>query len=127
MTDQRVDETLLRIPARPEYGRVVRVSAASLGLRHGLSFGDIDDLRLAIDEAVILLLDGIVDNTEIAIVFRFTDGRLELEATCDETTGASDESVARFTETCDGLLDDYHLDAAAGWLRLRKCPAPHDD
>ncbi|NDH75559.1 MAG: hypothetical protein EBY52_02160, partial [Actinobacteria bacterium] len=46
------DEVLLRIPARPEYGRVVRVGGAALGMRQGLSFADIDELRLAVDEAV---------------------------------------------------------------------------
>ena len=40
------DEVLLRLPARAEYGRIVRVGAAALGIRQGLSFSEIDDLRL---------------------------------------------------------------------------------
>ena len=72
------DEVLLRIPAQPEYGRIVRVGGAALGIRQGLSFAEIDELRLAIDEAVILLLDGsdADDDTELVTTFRFDDGRL---------------------------------------------------
>ena len=60
------------MPARPSYGRVVRVGAAALVLRQGMSFAEIDDVRLAIDESMILLLDGTDGEGVIDCVFRLS-------------------------------------------------------
>lgn len=131
MIDASTDEVLLRVPARSEYGRIVRVGAAALGLRQGMSFAEIDDLRLAIDEAIILLLDGIEGGEEseqdIHIIFRVDDGALELHA--ERSVGASlnDAAVHRFDAITSGLIDDYDLDVARGRLRLRKIAAGDDD
>jgi len=126
--DATTDEVLLCIPARAEYGRIVRVGAAALGLRQGMSFAEIDDLRLAIDEAMILLLSGLADDTEatIDIVFRSDEGKLELEASRSIGGELRDTAVHRFDAITSGLIDDYDLDLARGWLRLRKSPAPLD-
>lgn len=121
------DEVHLRVPARPEYGRLVRVGGAALGLRQGLSFTEIDELRLAIDEAVILLLDGVSAEHEIEAAFRFEGDQLELEIRGDGDGAAlSDAAVDRFDEICGPLIDDYDIDPARAWLRIRKTPAPLD-
>lgn len=44
------DEVQLAVPARPEYLRLARVTAAGLASRLGFSFDEVEDLRLAIDE-----------------------------------------------------------------------------
>ena len=91
-----------------------------------MSFGEIDDLRLAIDEAMILLLDGIDadSDVEIDIVFRTDHGQLELEANRNSDDQFRDAAVHRFDAITSGLIDDYDLDPTVGWLRLRKTPAP---
>ena len=50
------DHIRLVLPAEPDYGRIARVAASSLALRLGFSFAEIEDLRLAVDEMVILLM-----------------------------------------------------------------------
>ena len=117
---------LLRIPARAPYARLVRVGAAALALRLGMGFDEIDDLRLAIDEAMIVLLDGVDDehDVDIKVVYRVQDGRLELEATRGEADGIGEEAVHRFDAIAGGLVDDYDVDPTSGRLRLRKTPAP---
>ncbi|MEM9204056.1 MAG: hypothetical protein AAGC53_20640 [Actinomycetota bacterium] len=121
------DEVQLRVPARPEYGRIVRVGGAALGIRQGLSFTEIDELRLAIDEAIILLLDGDVDSDrEIDATFRFDGERLELELRNNGRTDLTSAAVDRFDEICSPLIDDYDIDPASAWLRLRKTPTPLD-
>ena len=116
----------LRVPARPEYGRIVRVGGAALGLRQGLSFTEIDELRLAIGEAVILLLDRASGDGEIDAAFRFDGDRLELEIQTADAGSLSDAAVDRFDEICGPLIDDYDIDPERAWLRLRKTPAPLD-
>ena len=122
------DEVLLRIPAQPEFGRIVRVGGAALGIRQGLSFAEIDELRLAIDEVVILLLDGsdADDDTELVTTFRFDDGRLEMEIHASGATELRSDAVDRFDEVCSPLIDDYDVDPERAWVRLRKTPAPLD-
>ena len=114
------DEVVLRIPARPPYGRVVRVGAAALALRQGMSFTEIDDVRLAIDELMILLLEGVNGECEIDCVFRMIDGLFELEARSTGDCPISAEAISRFEELAAGLLDDYDVDPDQGWLRIRK-------
>ena len=114
------EEIILRVPALPSYGKVVRVGAAALALRQGMSFSEIDDVRLAIDESMILLLDGTSGEGVIDCIFRMADGRFELEAsiTADHSIGA--EAIDRFEDLAADLLDDYDVDPAQGWIRIRK-------
>ena len=129
MHETDASEILLRVPARAPYARIVRVGAAALALRHGMSFGEIDDLRLAIDEAMIVLLDGLPDDhdSDIDVVFRITDGRFELEATRGEGEDVGEAAVHRFDAIASGLVDDYDIDSSHAWLRLRKTPADPDE
>lgn len=134
MVETDASEILLRVPARAPYARLVRVGAAALALRQGMGFGEIDDLRLAIDEAMIVLLDGIDDDgtgegdeIDIDVVFRVDEGRFELEATRGSSGAVSEAAVHRFDAIAGGLIDDYDIDPAHGWLRLRKTPAVHED
>jgi hypothetical protein len=116
------EEIVLRVPALPAYGRVVRVGAAALALRQGMSFGEIDDVRLAIDEAWILLLDGSDGGSDSMIdcVFRMIDGLFELEASYTGEHRIGSEAISRFEERTADLLDDYDVDPAQAWVRIRK-------
>lgn len=125
VADVQSSEILLRVPARAAYARIVRIGAAALALRQGLGFGEIDDLRLAIDEAMIVLLDGLPDdhNADIDVVFRLTDDGFELEANRSEAHDVSDAAVHRFDAIASGLVDDYDIDPSHGWILLRKTRA----
>lgn len=120
------DEVVLRVPAEAEFGRVVRVGGAAVAIRQGLSFTEIDELRLAIDESVILLLDGASEGSELLVVFRFTEAHLELEINCADTKPLTDEAIARFDGICSPLLDSYDLDPERGRLTLHKSAADHN-
>ncbi len=120
------DEVMLRVPARPEYNRIARVGAASVGLRQGMSFAAIDVLRRVIDEAFVLLLHDSEadsddsDDTELEIVFRLEDGALELQAARCTQARLDEEAVHRFDALTSGLIDDYDLDVTRARLRIRK-------
>lgn len=122
------DEVLLRVPARADYARIVRIGAASLALRQGMTFTEIDDLRLAIDEAMIVLLhphpSG--DEGDLHVTYRVTEGRFELEAVRDDGAAVAESAVSRFDELAAGLVDDYDIDTERGWLRIRKTPTGDD-
>ena len=49
--NQEYDYVEMKIPAKPEYVRVVRLTVSGVASRMGFSFDDIEDLKLAISEA----------------------------------------------------------------------------
>jgi serine/threonine-protein kinase RsbW len=53
-----VADVHISIPARPEYVHVLRKVAAGVAANLDLTFDDIEDLRLAVDEACAYLLSG---------------------------------------------------------------------
>jgi len=57
-TERPLDTVDLRVPADPAYLAVVRTAAAGLGTRLDLTLDEIEDLRIAVDEACSLLLAG---------------------------------------------------------------------
>lgn len=128
MADTETSEILLRVPARAPYARIVRVSAAALALRQGMGFGEIDDLRLAIDEAMIVLLDGLGadDDTEIEVVFRVDDGCFELDAVRGEGAVVTEAAVHRFDAIASSLVDEHRIEPDPGRVVLRKAPADTD-
>lgn len=129
MVESDASEILLRVPARERYARLVRVGAAALALRQGMGFGEIDDLRLAIDEAMIVLLDGVDatdDGIDIEVIFRVDEGRFELEATRGPSGPVSESAVHRFDAIARGLIDDYDIDRDHGRVRLAKNSAPDE-
>jgi hypothetical protein len=50
------DLVVLRVPAEPRYARVLRVAVSAYAVRLGLPSTSVEDLRLAVDEALILLM-----------------------------------------------------------------------
>lgn len=55
---QPVDRVELRVPADPAYLAVLRTASAGLAARMDLTLDEIEDLRIAVDEACALLLGG---------------------------------------------------------------------
>ena len=47
------DHVKLTVPARDEFARTVRMTAAALAGRMGMSLDDVDDVRIAVEEAFV--------------------------------------------------------------------------
>jgi serine/threonine-protein kinase RsbW len=71
------EEIQLTIPALPAYTRLVRVAVAGLATRSGFSFDEVEDLRLAVGEVCVGLLDP-DSSAQLHITFRPGDGRMEV-------------------------------------------------
>ena len=82
------DAVEVRIPAEVVYVSTLRLTAASLAARCDLTIDDIEDLRLAVDEACALLLPHAADSSTLDARFELHSGRLIVE-----TTVATDESA----------------------------------
>ncbi len=116
------DQIELELPGSPEYGRVARIAAAHLALRRGFSLNEIDDLRLVMDEAVVMLLGPGSDAERLDITYTVDGDTVKVVATA---VTAHDEPlpvdrVERFAELVGELIDEYTIDRAGRRLVLTK-------
>ncbi|MCB0996086.1 MAG: hypothetical protein KDB21_13395 [Acidimicrobiales bacterium] len=116
------DQIHLRLPARPEYGRVARVAAAHLALRKGFSIAEIDDLRLAMDEAAILLLGNRSGDATLSIIYEVDPDTVRVDARVvdDEPTELSGDRIERFVTLAGNLVDEWEVHAELGRISLAK-------
>jgi serine/threonine-protein kinase RsbW len=63
------DQVVLRLPAASAYLSVLRTATASLASRLDFTLDDIEDLRIAVDEACALLLPHAVDGSSLECAF----------------------------------------------------------
>lgn len=80
------DLVSISTPADATYVSTLRLAAASLGSRCGLTIDDIEDLRLAVDEACSLLLPHASATSELEARFELSPNQLIVSAsiTTDE-------------------------------------------
>lgn len=116
------DEIQLELPASPEYGRVARIAAANLALRRGFSLDEIDDLRLVMDEAAVMLLGPGLDAQRLDIAFSVFDNTVSVDARLQAPDDISlpIDRVERFAELVGELIDEFSIDRASRRLTLSK-------
>lgn len=111
------DRVHLSLPARPAYARVARIGAASLAHRWGFPPHQVQDLRLAIDEAIILLLAGHREEPgSIDIEYALDGAVLQIDvhagfAGSGEAPALEDDALDRFRTLAGELLSGYELGA----------------
>ena len=113
----------LALPAEPEYGRLARITASNLALRLGFTFPEIEDLRLAIDETVILLLRP--EGTAGEITLTFTVERTGLVIDAISTAGAEQAwvdqgALGRFEALVRDTVDSFVVDEQGHHVHLVK-------
>jgi anti-sigma regulatory factor (Ser/Thr protein kinase) len=117
------DRIRLVLPAEPDYGRIARVAASSLALRLGLTFVEIEDLRIAVDEAVILLLRPGSTPGDITLEFTVEPHTLAIDASVTSPGPAaaiSPAALRRFEEIVADTVDEFTVDLAESRVHLVK-------
>jgi hypothetical protein len=117
------DEIRLTLPADPRYGRVARVAATGIGMRLGMDWPDIQDLGLALDETVILLLRPEGSAGEMTFTFTIEPDQLVIDAVSTAGTDqfwTDDSAIERFEEILDDVIDVHTLDASGRHVTLVK-------
>jgi serine/threonine-protein kinase RsbW len=69
----------LTVPADPSYVSMLRTVVASLAARRDFTLDEIDDLRIAVDEAGALLLPHAVPGSQLSAAFEGSDTSLQVE------------------------------------------------
>ncbi|MEJ3743968.1 ATP-binding protein [Actinomycetes bacterium KLBMP 9797] len=82
------DVVLLTVPAEVGYLSVLRTATAGLAARLHFALDEIEDLRIAVDEACAMLLAVATRNAELDCRFSVTDDALAVEVTVTVVRGA---------------------------------------
>jgi serine/threonine-protein kinase RsbW len=109
-------EVTLTVPAQSRYLSVVRTAAAGLAARLDFTLDDIEDLRIAVDEACALLLKQARSDSEVRCEFRVVDSELGVRASavCDRPFvpsrgGFSWTVLTALTSSVDMNVHDHRL------------------
>lgn len=86
LTPLGTDSVRLTVPARPEFVHVLRSVTAAVASRVPLSLDDVDDLRLAVDEACARLLALRGEAKSIRLDLRSLTERFEVVVAVDAPT-----------------------------------------
>jgi serine/threonine-protein kinase RsbW len=108
----------LTIPASLEFVRIVRLVASGVGTRVGFDVGEIEDLRVAVDELTSLLVDA-SGGHELQLDFNPRVDSLEIEGRA-QAGGSSPllvEDLSR--QILAAVVDEYSVDATDGEVRFR--------
>jgi serine/threonine-protein kinase RsbW len=114
------DRVVLTLPARGEFARTARLTAAELASRIGMSVDGIDDMKMAVEEAFVFVTDRRVGET-VTFDFKIDEG-IEIlvgpmEGSCTEQEGETGERYARFI--LESVCDEFSLVDAEGGCFVR--------
>ena len=73
------DRVTLSVPSRSEFARTVRMTASELASRMGMSYDDVEDVRLAAEEAFVYAAETTRDEDQVTIDFIVGGDEFELD------------------------------------------------
>lgn len=82
------DVVALRLPADSAYLAVLRTTAAGLASRLNFTLDDIEDLRIAVDEACAMLLPRAASDASLDCTFELKPSELDIAVSLATTDGA---------------------------------------
>lgn len=96
-TPAESDVVLLAVPADGAYLGVLRTAAAGLAARLHFTLDEIEDLRIAVDEACAMLLRLAAPTAELQCRFALTGGELAVEVAVPTAPKAAPPATSSFT------------------------------
>jgi hypothetical protein len=116
MTAVHTPEIQLAIPGAPEFLRLARLAAADAGSRVGLSFDQLEDLRIAVDELGFTITGGEPDCT-LVLTFYLDPDAIRVEGTCADRAGSFEPTELARTIVA-AVVDEYQLEIVDGRRRF---------
>jgi serine/threonine-protein kinase RsbW len=117
------DAVEIRLPADSAYLSVLRTATAGLAARLDFTLDEIEDLRIAVDEACAMLLPQAVETAQLTCRFELAPDLLSVTVTIPTTRGQLPERDTFSWTVLTALAGDVDTGATADrdvWIRLRK-------
>lgn len=100
-----VDRITLTAPAKGEYAKTARMTAATLGSRIGMSYDEVDDIRMATEEAFVYAVDNAAGVGDVTLDFAVTEDSIEIEVVLGIPAAVADDDADLRTELATFILD----------------------
>ncbi len=107
----------VRLPAAGAYLSVLRTATAGLAARLDFTLDEIEDLRIAVDEACAILLQQAVPGSVLSCVFRLVDDSLEVTVSAPTTDGHAPRGTPSPGPSCP----PSRARSPPPWTRTRPC------
>ena len=127
------DLITLTVPARSEYARTVRMTAAALVGRTEMTYDDVEDVRMAAEEAFVYAVDTLPEGSDVRFEFLLTDDSIEIGVSLGMKKATSDEETERAAAYAvfilEAVCDEYEFttNENGAHLRLLKRAGSADD
>ena len=123
-TDGVIEDAVeIRLPAESAYLSVLRTATAGLAARLDFTLDEIEDLRIAVDEACAMLLPHAVETAQLTCRFELSPETLEVTVSLPTTRGQLHERDTfswTVLSALAGEVDTGQDDERNVWIRLRK-------
>lgn len=120
------DRVTLTVPSKGEYAKTVRMTASAIVAHMDMSFDEVDDVRIAAEEAFIYACDNAPSSGEVTIEFLVEGSTVELRVGLADMRLAVDEEAERraayATFILQSVCDTFELssDENGPYLRVMK-------
>lgn len=121
-----VDRISLTVPSKGEYAKTVRMTASAVVARMGMSFDEVDDVRIAAEEAFVYACDNAPASGSVTLDFSVEGDTLEMRVALSDMRLAVDEEgerrAAYATFILQSVCDTFELssDENGPYLRIVK-------
>ena len=116
------DEVALRLPADGAYLSVLRTTTGGLAARQDFTLDEIEDLRIAVDEACAVLLPSAAPGADLACVFELHEGELAVSVSVLSTDGVVPSTDTFAWTVLTALAGEVSSDVDAdGRVTVRLC------
>jgi len=88
------DHITLTVPAKSEFAKTVRMTAAALVARTSMSYDDVEDVRMAAEEAFVYAVETLPAESEVHFDFAVSDDSLEIDVALGSEMPSSDDDDA---------------------------------
>ncbi len=120
------DVITLTVPARGEYARTVRMTAAALVGHTHMTYDDVEDVRMAAEEAFVYAVETLPEGADVHFDFTVADDSLEIGVRLGTERAAAGEeaehAAAYAVFILESVCDEYEFtsDESGAHLRLLK-------
>jgi serine/threonine-protein kinase RsbW len=118
------DQVDLVVPATTRHLRLARLTASGMAADLGFTVDQIEDLRLAVDEACAVLVEHAAPESRLTLVYRAEAGALVIDGRCARADGAAPTLDAVARAIIESTVDEYELradqDGGSNTFRLVK-------
>lgn len=112
----RDDTVELRIPADGAYLSILRTATAGLAARLDFTLDEIDDLRIAVDEASALLLSDAAHGADLTCLYTLLPGVLVIRVSTISATGRLPRQQTFAWTVLSALAGEVHAESGAEGL-----------